>query len=268
LNLSCFHPFSVSWLRALLFSVTWILLILSVILTDLLNIRNLSQSTLAVGFACLSYFSGSCIFIFFFFFEEIFCSSRYFIFWVNLNKIFLKTEARKRIEKIIAKLLVNILFDFLLKDLKLGFFLKFHYILNIPLRCEGSLIITSSSINGLYDFFMLIIKSLNWSWNKIIRADTFLHVFTIVDVFFLDIFILLFIACWRKEKCEDCLCLLEFNWNVCLKIFSSEFLLIFFYCFGFFFKFILRLGFRFIRWHERFFLVHRATFLHLRVILF
>lgn len=186
---------------------------------------------------------------------------------MNLNKIFLKTEARKRIEKIIAKLLVNILFDFLLKDLKLGFFLKFHYILNIPLRCEGSLIITSSSINGLYNFFMLIIKSLNRSWDEIIRADTFLHVFTIVDVFFLDIFILLFIACWRKEKCEDCLCLLEFNWNVCLKIFSSEFLLIFFYCFGFFFKFILRLGFRFIRWHERFFLIHRATFLHLRVIL-
>lgn len=268
MNLSCFHTFSVSWLRALLFSVAWILLIFRVISTDLLNIRNLSQSTLAVGFACLSYFSRSRIFIFFFFFEEIFCSSRYFIFRVDFNKIFLKTEARKRIEKIIAKLLVDIFFNSLLKDLKLGFFLKFHYILNIPLRCEGTLIITSSSINRLYNFFVLIIKSLNWSWNEIIRADTFLHVFTIIDVFFLNIFILLFIACWRKEKCENCLCLLEFNWNVCLKIFSSKFLLIFFYCFGFFFILVLRLGFRFIRWHERFFLVHRATFLHLRVILF
>lgn len=56
---------------------------------------------------------------------------------------------------------------------------------------------------------MLIVESLDWPGNVIIRANTFLHVFSVVNVALLDIVVLLFVTGRRQVESEDCLCLLE-----------------------------------------------------------
>lgn len=267
LKLSCFYAFTISRLRTLLFSETWILLILCIILWNLLDIRNLSQSTLCIGFTSLSNFSCSSFFIQLFFFEEILSSSRNLIFGMNLDEIFIQAKTWEGIEKIIAKFLIDVLFDFLLKNFELSFLLHFHYILNIPFWSECSFVVTSSPIYGFDYFFMLIIKGLNRTWNKIIRTDTFLHVLSVVDVSLFYIFVLLFVASWRQEESKDCFSLFELNWNWGLQGLNAKFFFIFFCCFELFFELILWFSFRFVRWHERFFLIHWATFFHLRIIL-
>lgn len=56
---------------------------------------------------------------------------------------------------------------------------------------------------------MLIVESLDGPGNVIIRTNTFLHVFSVVNVALLDIVVLLFVTGRRQIESEDCISLLE-----------------------------------------------------------
>ena len=196
MKLGCFYALAVAWLGRLLLTVAWVLLIFCVILGNLLlYIWYLGKAALSVWLSCMSaYFSCSGLFIEFFLFKYVLSSAWHFIFGVYFYEVFVETETRERIEKVITELIIDIFFNFLLKDLILCFFLKSHDIFDIPLWGKYTFLIDSGGIDGLNDFFMLKIKGLYWPGDVIVRADSFLHILTIIDVRLLDIVILLLIT--------------------------------------------------------------------------
>lgn len=196
---------------------------------DLLCVGNLCQSTLTVGITSLAYnFPCPSLFIEFLLLQNVLRSPRHFVLRMNLNKLLVKTETRKGIQKIIAKLFINIFLDFFLQHFKLTFLLKLENILNVPLGGKHSLIIVASAVNGLSDFFVLVVKCLNGSRDVIVGSDSLLHVLAVVHVALLDVVVLLLVAGGGQAECKNCLRLLKLEIDWRLEVLHCQLLLVLF----------------------------------------
>lgn len=90
---------------------------------------------------------------------------------------------------------------------------------------------------------MLVVECLYGTGNVVVRADSLLHVLTIVNVALLNVIILLFVACRGQEECKYSLGLLQLQVDWSLQIFNRQLLFVFFGCFKFLFVVVIAFGF-------------------------
>lgn len=95
---------------------------------------------------------------------------------------------------------VNILFDIFPQHLVFAFFLQLQLVFDVPIRGKHPNVNWRVLFHSLGDHFVLEVKRLNWSRDKVITTYQNLFVFLVLFVTFADSSVLLVVRGRRKEE--------------------------------------------------------------------
>lgn len=126
---------------------------------------------------------------------------------------------------------VNILFDIFPQHLVFAFFLQLQLVFDVPIRGKHSDVNRRVLFHSLGNHFVLEVKRLNWSRDKVITTYQNLFVLLILFVTFADSSVFLVVRGRREEECKNCGSFLEKDTHIFLEVLGGEFFAVF--LFGF-----------------------------------